>query len=162
MTTANGLISLQLELSSLLARLPEEECQLIRDWADRHAEFAPEAFHWVFCESSSYVDTRAWAGSQLWDGDPLLAQSCASSLLGSADPDDRDTGITFLLTLRDTSFEDAALPLLSDKYPYLRILAAEYALLHGKADEAKAVIDELSASPITEISESAKSLQARY
>ena len=162
MTTANGLISLQLELSSLLARLPEEECQLIRDWADRHAEFAPEAFHWVFCESSTYVDTRAWAGSQLRNGDPALAVVCANSLLQSADPDDRDTGITFLLTLPDALFEDAALALLRDPYPYIQILAAEYALLHGKADEAKAAIDELSASPKTEISKSAKSLQARY
>lgn len=153
---------LRLGLAALAARLPDEECQFIHEFAERRKETAFEAYRWVFCESPAYVDARVWAGSQLSYTDPQFAQSCARSLLGSADPDDRDTGITFLLTLRDTSFEDAALPLLSDKYLYLRILAAEYALLHGKADEAKAVIDELSDSPITEISKSAKLLQARY
>jgi hypothetical protein len=153
--------SLERGISALLARTPDEECEFIQQFEERHHDYSNPILAWVLGHNSSYVGTRIWAATRLYERDPRQVESLTKTLLLSADPDDRDAAISSLIELPQLPFVEDARLILKDEFQYLQILAAEYYVLHHKGHEVSDLVEALCRSSKNQIRQQALLLRDR-
>jgi HEAT repeat protein len=81
---------------------------------------------WIFTQHQGYVDVRVRAGREVLSDNPEQGWHILEQLLGSQDPDDRDTALTLLSESHDRRAEMLVKPMLNDPWPYLVLNAAEF------------------------------------
>ncbi|MEO6063441.1 MAG: hypothetical protein ABIQ99_16030 [Thermoflexales bacterium] len=153
--------SLERGISALLARKPDEECEFILQFEEHHPDYSSAILAWVLGHNSSYVGTRIWAATRLYERDPHQVESLTRTLLFSADPDDRDTAISSLIELPQLPFVEDTRLILKDEYQYLQILAAEYFVLHSRGHEVSELVEALCRSSKDQIRQQALLLRER-
>ena len=105
---------------------PEAEWEIVNTLLPPMQGEAVSALEWVFFQHQGYIDTRARAGLKLLEQSSERSWSILEQLVVSDKPDDRDTPLAVLSTLRSERAIGLAACLLDDPYPYVRLEAAEF------------------------------------
>lgn len=125
MTMSNSLEEI-VEILRLDPGSPEAEWQIVNTLLPPMQSEAVSVLEWVFFQHHGYIDTRARAGLKLLEQSSERGWSILEQLVVSDNPDDRDTALVVLSTLRSERAIELAACLLDDFYPYVRLEAAEF------------------------------------
>lgn len=79
---------------------------------------------WLFEKFNGYIDTRSRAGLEFVECNPVEGWSILEHLISSTDPDDHDTALSVLELIDNSCAAQMTLPLLKDKWEYIRLEAA--------------------------------------
>jgi hypothetical protein len=123
--------------------LPDNECDIVDDLLAQPPGEFDAILKWIFAEHKGYVEPRVRAGLRFLERNPAEGLTVIEQLIGSSDPDDRDTAITVLERYGQINVFHLAKPLLNDPYPYLQFEAV--ALLRNiYAEEVNSTLKELA------------------
>lgn len=103
---------------------PAAEWEVVEGLLSSFATQREAITRWLFEKYNGYVDTRTRAGLEFIDHSPTEGRSILKRLVSSPNPDDRDTALAVIEVLGDDDVVRMAVPLLDDKWIYIRLEAA--------------------------------------
>lgn len=103
---------------------PTAEWEVVEGLLSSFATEREAITRWLFEEYNGYVDTRTRAGLEFIDHSSTEGRSILKRLVSSPNPDDRDTALAIIEVLGDDDAVRMAVPLLEDKWTYIRLDAA--------------------------------------
>lgn len=139
---------------------PGDEWDIVEELLSTEPNGFDAILEWIFAHHKGYIGPRARAGLKYLERNPIQGLTVVEHLVGSNDPDDRDTAITVLEQYGVSATFYLVKPLLKDVYTYLQFEAIEL-LKDVYPDEVKITLQELANHKTARVREAAQKLMLK-